>query len=215
MCQRDLSSKRARTNVGSSSLQSTPAFNREFFLGAEQEARYPELASKNIWLYVINALGLPVKFLRKDMNVNAQVIKIPLLYNIRPKSHTSSINIDTACLLHYILDKRQVDVARVNSNEIIIIASSGHRLGTRTPATLAFPRLIMGLCCSLHIREPRVDHHLPTRDEFSSFVDWLGDMPFHFVGATRGGDVGHVGGAEDESSGKTINLEEASDSDEG
>lgn len=46
---KDLSSKRARTNVGSSSQQSPPAFNRETFIGGEQEVRYVELAAINIW----------------------------------------------------------------------------------------------------------------------------------------------------------------------
>ncbi|KAI5435127.1 hypothetical protein KIW84_021813 [Lathyrus oleraceus] len=62
-----------------------------------------------------------------------------------PMSHASSIPIDIACLLYYIFYERQVDVARVISNEIRMIASSGHRLGTRTPTTLDFPGLIMGL----------------------------------------------------------------------
>ncbi|KAI5415093.1 hypothetical protein KIW84_040521 [Lathyrus oleraceus] len=88
--------------------------------------------------YVVNASGLLVKFLRKDMNVHAQVLMNLLLYNIKPMSHTSSIPIDTAYLLYYILDEKQVDATRVISNEIIMISSSGHRWGTRTPTTLAF-----------------------------------------------------------------------------
>lgn len=108
--------------------------------------------------YVVIALGLPVKFRRKDMNVNAQVLTTLLLYNIGPMSHTSSIPIDTYCLLYYILDKRKVNVAQVISNEIRMISSSGHRLGTRTLATLAFPRLIMGLCRRVGVAIPSVVH---------------------------------------------------------
>ncbi|KAI5384980.1 hypothetical protein KIW84_071828 [Lathyrus oleraceus] len=73
--------------------------------------------------YVVNASGLPVKFLKKDMNVNTQV-----------------------------------DVAWVISNEIRVIASSGHRLGTKTPTTLAFPRLIMDLCMPVSVTIPLVVH---------------------------------------------------------
>lgn len=80
--------------------------------------------------YVVNASGLSVKFLRKDMNVNAQVLMTLLLYNTRPKSHTSFVPIDNACLLYYILDERQMDVAWVISNEIRMTSSSDHRLGT-------------------------------------------------------------------------------------
>ncbi|KAI5405497.1 hypothetical protein KIW84_052328 [Lathyrus oleraceus] len=122
---RALSSERAITNVGFSSQP----FNRANFLGAKQEARYTELASRNIWQelaqvvnpshrfnyeimreFYSNALPIEVKFLRKDMNVNAQVLMTLLLYNIRPMSHTSSIPVDTACLLYYILDERHAGV---------------------------------------------------------------------------------------------------------
>lgn len=106
----------------------------------------------------MNASGLPVKFLRKDMNVNAQVLMTMLLYNISPRSHTSSIPIYTTCLLCCILDERQVDVMWVISNEIRMITSSGHRLGTRTPTTLCFPGLIMGLCRQYGVAIPSVVH---------------------------------------------------------
>lgn len=62
----------------------------------------------------------------------------------------------------------------------------------------------------LQICEPHIDHPLPSRDEYASFVDWPADMPFHFIGADGGGDAGHAGDAEDESSRETISLEEAS-----
>lgn len=66
----------------------------------------------------------------------------------------------------------------------------------------------------LQIREPHVDHYLPTRDEFTSFVDWPGDKPFHFVGEAGGSNVGHAGNVEDESSEETVGLEEESDNNE-
>ncbi|KAI5408750.1 hypothetical protein KIW84_054547 [Lathyrus oleraceus] len=157
------------------------------------------------------------------MTVNAQVLMTLLLYNIRTMSHTSSIPIDTTCLLYYIFNERHVDVARVIYMEIRMISSSGHRFGTRTSTTLAFPGLIIGLCGRvgvaiyllvhgtiegvLQTREPHVDHPLPTKYEFSSFVDWPGDRIFHFVGEVGGSNFGHTGNAEDESSGETIGLE--------
>lgn len=51
-----------------------------------------------------------------------------------------------------------MDVARVISNEIRMIASSGHRLGIRTPTTLAFPRLIMRLCRRVGVAISSVVH---------------------------------------------------------
>ncbi|KAI5408740.1 hypothetical protein KIW84_054539 [Lathyrus oleraceus] len=46
---RALSSKRVRSNVGPSSQHNTPVLNWAKNLGAEQEARYDELVSRNIW----------------------------------------------------------------------------------------------------------------------------------------------------------------------
>lgn len=66
----------------------------------------------------------------------------------------------------------------------------------------------------MQIREPHVDHPLPTRDDFASFVNWPRDMPFHFVGAAGDNNAGDDDNDEDESSGETIGLEEASDNDE-
>ena len=96
--------------------------------------------------FVLNATGQPKILKRGDMNTNAQIMMTLVLHNIRPRSHTSDIPFDIACMIYYILQEREIDVARIISNEIRAIASSGHHLGTKTPATLVFPGLIMGLC---------------------------------------------------------------------
>lgn len=79
-----------------------------------------------------------------------------VLYNIRPRSHTPSIPLDTAYLLYYILDNRQVNIARIISNVIKMISKSGHRLGSKIPCTLAFSGLIMGMCIRARISIPPV-----------------------------------------------------------
>lgn len=94
--------------------------------------------------YEVNAAGAPKNFLRKNLTMIAQVLMTLVLYNIRPRSHTSSILLDITYLLYYILDDIQVDVGRIISNEIKMITESAHRLGSKTSSTLAFPGMIRG-----------------------------------------------------------------------
>lgn len=61
-------------------------------------------------------------------------------------------------LLYYILDDRKMDVARIISNEINMIAESGDKLGNKTPCTLAFIGLITRLCMRAHMVLPIVVH---------------------------------------------------------
>ncbi|KAL5082292.1 hypothetical protein RYX36_010713 [Vicia faba] len=72
--------------------------------------------------YETNVMWAPKKFLTKNLTTMAQVFMTLVLYNIRSKSHTSSIPLDTAYLLYYIIDEKRVDVARVISNEMKMIA---------------------------------------------------------------------------------------------
>ncbi|KAI5408747.1 hypothetical protein KIW84_054544 [Lathyrus oleraceus] len=140
------------------------------------------------------------------MTVNAQVLMTLLLYNIRTMSHTSSIPIDTTCLLYYIFNEWHVDVARVISMEIRMISSYGHRFGTRTSTTLAFPGLIMGLCGLVGVAIYLVVH--------GTIEGVVNDRYILRHWEVGGSNFGHTGNAEDESSGETIGLEETSDSDE-
>ncbi|KAI5387041.1 hypothetical protein KIW84_073262 [Lathyrus oleraceus] len=54
--------------------------------------------------------------------------------------------------------QRWVDVARITANEMKMIASSGHHLGNKTPSTLAFLGMIMGLCQKASGSLPTVVH---------------------------------------------------------
>ncbi|KAL5074351.1 hypothetical protein RYX36_013335 [Vicia faba] len=80
------------------------------------------------------------------MNTKAQLYVSLLLYNIKPRSHTSTISIDTISILYYMIKGLQIDVAQVISNELRKIAIIDHTHGDKTPMTLEFPGLITGLC---------------------------------------------------------------------
>ncbi|KAL5064190.1 hypothetical protein RYX36_025927, partial [Vicia faba] len=53
--------------------------------------------------FFLNASKQPVHFKRRDMNTKAQLYATLLIYNIKPRSHTSTIPIDSTCLLHYMI----------------------------------------------------------------------------------------------------------------
>ncbi|KAL5101960.1 hypothetical protein RYX36_006287 [Vicia faba] len=114
---------RAVSFNGNSTLSLTP--NHGFFLHASKQH---------------------VHFKRCDMNTKAQLYATLLLYNNKSRSHTSTIPIDTTCLLYYMIKWWKIVVAQVISNKIRIIAISGHSHGNKAPMTLGFPALTMGLC---------------------------------------------------------------------
>ncbi|KAL5062473.1 hypothetical protein RYX36_024210 [Vicia faba] len=49
--------------------------------------------------FVLNASNQPVHFKIGDMNTKAQLYAAPLVYNIKLSNHTSTIHVDTTCLL--------------------------------------------------------------------------------------------------------------------
>ncbi|KAL5069948.1 hypothetical protein RYX36_020835, partial [Vicia faba] len=97
-----------------------------------------------------------VHFKRCDMNTKAQLYTTLLLYNIKPRSHTSTIPIDTTYLLYYMIKGCQIDVAHVISKEIRRISIIGHSHGNKAPMTLGFPALITGLCRKAGVDIPNV-----------------------------------------------------------
>ncbi|KAL5074317.1 hypothetical protein RYX36_013301, partial [Vicia faba] len=103
-----------------------------------------------------NASNQPVHFKRCDMNTKAQFYATLFLYNIKTKSHTSTIPIYTARLLHYMIKWWKIDVAQVISNEIRRITISGHSHGNKAPMTLGFLALITGLCRKAGVDIPNV-----------------------------------------------------------
>ncbi|KAL5062028.1 hypothetical protein RYX36_023765, partial [Vicia faba] len=109
------------------------------------------VASKNgDWIYFL------VHFKRRDMNTKTQLYATLFLYNINPRSHTSTIPIDTSFLLYYMIKGWKIDVAQVISNEIRKIAISGHSHGNKTAMTLGFLAPITGLCGKVGVYIPDV-----------------------------------------------------------
>ncbi|KAL5071874.1 hypothetical protein RYX36_022761 [Vicia faba] len=106
--------------------------------------------------FFLNASNQLVHFKRCDMNIKAQLYATLLLYNIKLRSHTSTIIIDSACLLHYMIKGWHIDVAQVISNEIRNISISGHSHGNKVPMTLGFLDLITGLCRKAGVDIPNV-----------------------------------------------------------
>ncbi|KAL5075415.1 hypothetical protein RYX36_014399 [Vicia faba] len=169
------SSSQSRQNAEAEHLE----FDNTRFIGPLQHARLYILVERQIWPekiftlnpqgdycetlsltpnygFFLNASNHPVHFKRCDMNTKAQLYVTLLLYNIKPMSHTSTIPIDSACLLHYMIKGWKIDIAQVISDEIRKIAISGHTHGIKAPMTLAFPDLITGLCRKAGVDIPNV-----------------------------------------------------------
>ncbi|KAI5399943.1 hypothetical protein KIW84_065039 [Lathyrus oleraceus] len=65
-----------------------------------------------------NPSGVPMRYHREDMTPMAQLILLLVLTNVQPKSHTSTVPIPVAHLVHSILANVEIDVARIIANEL-------------------------------------------------------------------------------------------------
>src|ERR1051325_9945296 len=74
--------------------------------------------------YELNKAGQPLKFNRSSLKTSAHVLMCVALYNLRPRSHTSSIPMETAELIAYILDQTQIDFGWLIANELKRVALS-------------------------------------------------------------------------------------------
>ncbi|KAI5430477.1 hypothetical protein KIW84_034891 [Lathyrus oleraceus] len=101
-----------------------------------------------------NPSGVPMRYHREDMTPMAQLILLLVLTNIQPKSHTSTVPIPVAHLVHSILANVEIDVARIIANELKTVIESGLKSGARVNCPLAFPCLIMSLCIKARVRLP-------------------------------------------------------------
>ncbi|KAL5099119.1 hypothetical protein RYX36_003446 [Vicia faba] len=61
--------------------------------------------------YELNASGKPLKFNRKSLTTEAQVLRSVVLYNIRLQSHTLFILVETAGLSSNMQDEEPIDIA--------------------------------------------------------------------------------------------------------
>src|SRR3954464_4442897 len=104
--------------------------------------------------YTLTKAGLPKTFTRIQLTEEAQLVTSVVLYNIRPRSHTSSITIDTAGLVQGILKGDNIDVSRIVANELKRVSLNGTVHGDGVKCRLIFPGLIMGLCRKAGVRFP-------------------------------------------------------------
>ncbi|XP_050909476.1 uncharacterized protein LOC127123285 [Lathyrus oleraceus] len=141
----------------------------------------------------VNPSGVPMRYHREDMIPLAQLILMLVLTNIKPKSHTSTVPIPVAHLVHCILTNVQIDVARIIAIEMKSVVESGLKSGAGVNCSPAFPCLIMALCL-----QPRVK--LPSRSQVripSAIDDRYVDKyykPKNFRGSTTADDTGAADG---------------------
>nr|KYP33062.1 hypothetical protein KK1_046125 [Cajanus cajan] len=95
--------------------------------------------------YTVGLTGNPVSFLRKNLTTTARIWQNLLYCNVYCITHISDLNMPRATLLYSILQKTEVDIPTIISDEIHkIVLSSPSSTGVSRP--LGFPGLITGLC---------------------------------------------------------------------
>jgi hypothetical protein len=92
-----------------------------------------------------NNRGIPLRAVSNDMTKLARLALLFILHNVRPKSHLSDINMPVLELVHCLFARIKVDVAKIISDEMKVIALSGVSDQSKTKCLLAYPALIMGL----------------------------------------------------------------------
>ena len=63
----------------------------------------------------LNAAGIPFQYNQENSTLEAQIVLLLILNNIKPKLHRSTIPIDVSLLVQCILEDRSVDVAGIIS----------------------------------------------------------------------------------------------------
>ena len=89
--------------------------------------------------FQLNADGLPLKILRKNLNTIDQTWSMLSLSNLVPTSHTSDITLDRAKLIYGIIQRMDMNVGYLISHQISMIAQ-------HDSSKLGFPTLITALC---------------------------------------------------------------------
>ncbi|KAI5425498.1 hypothetical protein KIW84_031341 [Lathyrus oleraceus] len=135
-----------------------------------------------------NPSGVPMRYHREDMTPMAQLILLLVLTNIQPKSHTSTVPIPVAHLVHSILANVEIDVARIIANELKTVIESGLKSGARVNCPLAFPCLIMSLCIKARVRLPsrgQVRIPAPIDDRVDPYLRAACEYNFQWMAASQ------------------------------
>ncbi|KAI5395888.1 hypothetical protein KIW84_062175 [Lathyrus oleraceus] len=96
----------------------TDAYSKKMQRGSWNISRISQAIFERGRTVVKNVAEVPTNFKKEDMTTIAQVALTLMLYNIRPRSHTSTIPVESSYLLYYIIDGMEMDVARIIANEI-------------------------------------------------------------------------------------------------
>ncbi|KAH1205700.1 hypothetical protein GmHk_16G046346 [Glycine max] len=89
--------------------------------------------------FELNADGLPLKILRKNLTTLAQTWSVLSFSNIAPTSHTSNITLDRAKLIYGLVMHMDMNLGSLISGQIsLIVQHDSSRIG--------FPALITALC---------------------------------------------------------------------
>ena len=89
--------------------------------------------------FELNADGLPLKIVRKNLTTLAQTWSILSFSNLAPTSHTYDITLDRARLIYGIIQKMDMNLGYIISSQISMIAQ-------HDSSRLDFPTLITALC---------------------------------------------------------------------
>ena len=89
--------------------------------------------------FELNADGLPLKILRKNLTTLAQTWSVLSFSNLAPTSHTLDITLDRARMIYGIIQKMDMNVGYMISAQISMIAQ-------HDSSRLGFPALIVALC---------------------------------------------------------------------
>ena len=89
--------------------------------------------------FELNANGLPLKILRKNLTTLAQTWSVLSFSNLAPTSHTSYITLDRARLTYRLIIKMDINLRYIISGHISLISQ-------HDSSRLGFPTLITALC---------------------------------------------------------------------
>jgi len=89
--------------------------------------------------FELNANGLPLKILRKNLTTLAQTWSVLSFSNLAPTSHISNITLDGAKLIYGLVMKMNMNLGSLISGQISLIAQ-------HDSSRLGFPTLITALC---------------------------------------------------------------------
>ena len=94
--------------------------------------------------FELNADGLTLKILRKNLTTIAQTWSMLSFSNLVPTSHTSDITLDRAKLIYGIIQRMDMNVGYLISHQISMIAQ-------HDSSRLGFPALITALCKAIGV----------------------------------------------------------------